>query len=92
MCSIYEKVFIVPQAGILIPVLPEKSGIFYTESHSIIFIEFHRNLYLTHFPLSWRSEQEKAIDLYPDKTKYVKLSRPPNPSCLWLLFKLHDQS
>lgn len=45
--SIYDKVFIVPKAGILIPVLPDKSrGIFYTASHSILFTEFHKNFWV----------------------------------------------
>lgn len=47
-CSFYDKMFVVPKAEILIPVLPDKSrDTFYTASYSILFfIEFDRNFWV----------------------------------------------
>lgn len=46
MCSIYEEVFIVPKAGILIPVLPDKSEEYFTQKAIAYPIEFYRNFWV----------------------------------------------
>lgn len=59
-----------PKAEILIPVLPDKSEEYFTQQatayclpNAIGMSERQKRSYLTHFPLSQSSEQEKATDL-----------------------------
>lgn len=78
--------FIVPKAGILIPILPEKSEEYFTQqatAHSLLNTtgnsKWQERSYVIHFPLWWRNEQKRPLTFHPDQNNACKFVSSPLP-------------